>query len=170
MDMTRISHSRDKCSFRHLTGSFSVPRMRLVSTIFPACLEIRFRAAQSPAFPTCVGAVPAHGFPVWVQTKLASSLLPPNGTWLRGHEPLYCSISSQALLRAFSVARRHSPFCFAFRRPSGLGFQQQISRANNTRLRPGKRAKFLAGPTTESTSSALGAGPSAFCALRSSGA
>ena len=55
---------------------------------------------------------------------------------------------------------RHLAFCFVRRgeRPAGLGFQQQISRADCARLWPGVRAKFLAGASAESTPAALGAG------------
>jgi hypothetical protein len=64
-----------------------------------------------------------------------------------------------ALLRGL-VAQRFSEQkkirCATNLRPSGLGFQREISRARIARSWPDERAKFLAGASTESAPSALG--------------
>jgi hypothetical protein len=155
MDMTRIFPIRARRLCRYQADSSSIRRMRSGSANFSAYRMTRRGAVESPGLSGCVETVTVHGFPLVCGINRHQRAI-HCVTHCGGYQSLvYLPLFSGTAL-GLSVARRHSPFCFAFRRPSGLGFQQQISRANNARLRPGKRAKFLAGPTTESTSSALG--------------
>jgi hypothetical protein len=127
-------------------------------------------AVVSPLFIDSTPAVTALGFPVSVRTKLAFSLITPNGTRLRGHEPLYCSSSSQALLQAFpspgGTRRSASPFGALRVWVSNNKFTAQTTRGFD----PESGLNFLPDPPQKARHRRLGAGPSAFCALSKSGA
>jgi hypothetical protein len=129
--MTRIYPIRDTGSCRLRRASFATRLMRSESATLTACRMRRHGAIVSPVLSNATPVMPAHGFPYLARTGAASSIHPLSEGFL-GHEPLSCSCSSQALLRAYpspgGTRRSASPFGALRVWVSGNKFPAQTAR------------------------------------------